>query len=269
VHFPIDYVIIASEALSHPILAKASIDSRYEFYTKNTEEFHRLINTNQLVRLNKYNIIGSKTGFLDESGYCLATQIQNNGKKYIIITLGADTRDNSFEDNENLLNKPIGCVTAVTDKHEKTVMEYIHIAEHVFPVGRLDKHTSGVLLLTNDGDFANRMTHPRYETKKTYVVRVDDPLEDEHLRKISEGIELEDGKTRPVKITVMSKDTVELTLHEGRNRIVRRMFEHFGYQVKALRRIKVGPFDYGNLKPGQCMEIPQKKIDAIMKTKSV
>jgi len=153
------------------------------------------------------------------------------------------------------LHKPVGCVTALTDRHEKTVMDYLTVKERVFPVGRLDKETSGLLLLTNDGDWANKVAHPRNETKKTYVATLDQPVKEAHLERLRDGIELEDGRTRPADARKRNPVTVELIIHEGRNRIVRRMFEALGYEVLALRRIRIGKITLGGLRPGQSREL--------------
>ncbi len=154
-----------------------------------------------------------------------------------------------------LFHKPVGCVTAVTDKHEKTVLEYVKVPERVFPVGRLDKETSGLLLLTNDGDFANSVAHPRYEVEKTYVAQLDRPVRDSHLKRLKRGVQLEDGKTSPADAKLLAPSTVELTIHEGRNRVVRRMFAALGYDVVALHRIRVGKLTLGDLRPGEWKEL--------------
>lgn len=148
-------------------------------------------------------------------------------------------------------NKPLGCVTAAKDKKFKTVMDYIKIRQRVFPVGRLDYHTSGLLLLTNDGDFANSVMHPRYETKKTYLVEIDRPIENKEIRKIESGVLLEDGKTSPAGIKKRSAVLLEVIIHEGKRHIVRRIFQGLGFKVKSLKRIKIGGLDLGNLKPGK------------------
>ncbi len=147
-----------------------------------------------------------------------------------------------------LFNKPIGCVTAVNDKRFKTVMDYIKIKTRVFPVGRLDYATSGLLLLTNDGDFANRIMHPRYEMNKTYLVELDKPVDNEKIRLIEQGIELEDGKTSPSKIKLIQNNSLKITIHEGKNRIVRRIFKKMGFRVKRLHRLAIGRLTLGDLK---------------------
>ena len=164
------------------------------------------------------------------------------------------------------LNKPAGYVTTVTDTHGRpTVVDLVKVRERVYPVGRLDLHTSGLLLLTSDGDFAERVTHPRYEIEKTYIVRIARPLGAAAWRKLQSGIELEDGPIRPEKVLITSDDrrTVEMTIHEGRNRIVRRALEAVGSRVVELRRTRIGPVDLGSLPSGKWRELTQAEIDAL------
>ncbi|MFH0870641.1 MAG: pseudouridine synthase [archaeon] len=155
-----------------------------------------------------------------------------------------------------MFNKPVGCVTALTDPEYKTVMDYIKIPERVFPIGRLDYNTSGLLLLTNDGDFANGIMHPRYEIKKTYRVGIDKAITDSQIAKLEAGVMLEDGKTSPAKIKKNRDNEVEITIHEGKKRIVRRMFQSLGFRMRFLERIKVGKLELGNLKLGEYRAIP-------------
>lgn len=138
-----------------------------------------------------------------------------------------------------LLNKPKDCVTTtIDDKGRKTVLDIVKRKERIYPVGRLDRNTTGTLLLTNDGELSHRLSHPSYEVEKIYNVGLDKNLEFEHARKIADGVELEDGKTAPcfVFIDPSDKKKVTVTITEGRYREVRRMFEHFDYEVKKLDR---------------------------------
>ena len=162
-----------------------------------------------------------------------------------------------------MFNKPVGCVTALNDKHFKTVMDYIDVEERVFPIGRLDRHTSGLLLLTNDGDFANRIMHPRYEIKKTYLVRLDKKVAKDDIKKIEAGILLEDGKTSQTKLFVVNEALVEIKIHEGKNRIVRRIFEELGYKVVQLKRIKIGKLDLGKLPVKKYKDLSEADIEKI------
>ena len=150
-----------------------------------------------------------------------------------------------------MFHKPVGCVTALRDREKKTVMHYIKIKERVFPIGRLDYNTSGLLLLTNDGDFANNVMHPRYEVKKTYIVELVQKISHSSIQQLERGVNLEDGKTSPAKVTQLSEYVLEIQIHEGKNRIIRRMMKKLGYQVKTLKRIKIGSLDLGKLSQGR------------------
>jgi len=166
-----------------------------------------------------------------------------------------------------LFNKPIGCITAVTDKRFKTVMDYVKIKERIFPAGRLDYNTAGMLLLTNDGDFANKIMHPSYETKKTYFVRLNKIISWSVLAPIERGIELEDGMTSPAKIRKINDIQLEITIHEGKKRVVRRIFEKLGFRVVYLERIKIGNLEMGSIKPGEYKYLKQPDIDKIFETR--
>jgi len=162
-----------------------------------------------------------------------------------------------------MLNKPFGCVCALTDSRYKTVMSYIDVKERVFPIGRLDYNTMGLLLLTNDGDFANKVMHPRYEIKKTYLVEIDKPINDKDIDLIEKGVELEDGKTSKSKVKKHNPKKVEITIHEGKNRIVRRIFKELGYNVMTLERIQIGKLGLGNLKPGKYIHVSDKDLKKV------
>ena len=142
-----------------------------------------------------------------------------------------------------LLNKPTGYVTTVSDPHGRpTVMDLIDVRERVYPIGRLDVDTEGLLLLTNDGEFAQKMAHPSFEIEKTYRAELSRPLTEECEALLARGVKLDDGPTGPALIKVISarRRRVDITIHEGRNRIVRRMFASVGSPVIRLRRIRFG-----------------------------
>jgi 23S rRNA pseudouridine2605 synthase len=150
-----------------------------------------------------------------------------------------------------MFHKPIGCVTALTDDKYNTIKDFINIKERVFPIGRLDFNTSGLLLLTNDGDFANKVMHPRYEVTKTYLAGVDDDINDKDIAEIEGGVDLEDGKTAPAKVKQVNSNTIEITIHEGKNRIIRRMLKELGFRVRFLHRIRIGNLTLANLEKGK------------------
>jgi len=142
-----------------------------------------------------------------------------------------------------LLNKPTGYVTTVSDPHGRpTVIDLIDVRERVYPIGRLDVDTEGLLLLTNDGEFAQKMAHPSFEIKKTYRAELSRPLTEKSEALLARGVKLDDGPTGPALIKVISarRRRVDITIHEGRNRIVRRMFASVGSPVIKLRRIHFG-----------------------------
>jgi 23S rRNA pseudouridine2605 synthase len=203
---------------------------------------------------------------LSNYGYCsrrkAETLIQDgrvkvNNKR---ITIGdkATEKDNLYVDNKLvdkeskiyiIFNKPIGCVTALRDRDYKTVMDFVKVKERVFPIGRLDFNTSGLLLLTNDGDFANKVMHPRYEVEKTYIVEIDRQISKKDILNIERGVKLRDGFTAPAKLRRINLDIIEIKVHEGKNRVIRRMFNKLGYRVESLERVAIGNLQLGKLKP--------------------
>lgn len=165
-----------------------------------------------------------------------------------------------------LLNKPKDFVTTTEDPHaDKIVMDLIKDActERIYPVGRLDRNTTGLLLFTNDGDLSKRLTHPSHTMKKVYQVSLDKPVTMEHLQQIADGIDLEDGHIVADAISYISnedKDEVGIEIHSGRNRIVRRIFEHFGYRVKKLDRVLFAGLTKKNLPRGKYRFLTDKEI---------
>jgi 23S rRNA pseudouridine2605 synthase len=151
------------------------------------------------------------------------------------------------------LHKPVGVVSTARDTHaRRTVLDLVpDRAERLYPVGRLDRDSSGLILLTNDGELANRLTHPRYEVPKTYRARVGGPpLGERALARLRAGVELDDGPTGPASVRRVSPHELEITIHEGRKRQVRRMCEAVGHPVLELRRVAFGPLRLGRIAPG-------------------
>nr|WP_106784600.1 pseudouridine synthase [Lysinibacillus timonensis] len=167
-----------------------------------------------------------------------------------------------------LLYKPRGVISAVTDdKGRKTVTDIFKLVpERIFPVGRLDYDTSGLILLTNDGEFAYQMTHPKFKIDKTYIARVKGVPTIEGLKKLQRGIMLEDGKTAPAKVSMTSFDQkankaiCEITIHEGKNRQVRRMFEAIGTPVVKLKRERYAFLNLAGLNPGEYRELTKHEV---------
>jgi 23S rRNA pseudouridine2605 synthase len=163
------------------------------------------------------------------------------------------------------VNKPAGVVSTASDPQRRpTVVSLVDSELRLYPVGRLDIDTTGLMLLTNDGELANRLTHPRFEVDKTYRVLVaNPPVRDAALRRLRAGVQLEDGLTSPARVRRVRPDTLELTIHEGRKRQVRRMCEAVGHPVRRLERTRFGPLELGSLKPGESRRLTPAELDAL------
>jgi 23S rRNA pseudouridine2605 synthase len=163
------------------------------------------------------------------------------------------------------LNKPLGVLSTARDPGGRpTVVELVPAAGRIYPVGRLDADSTGLIVLTNDGDLAHRMTHPRFEVPKTYRVRVaGGPPSARALRALREGIQLEDGMTAPARVAMKSSQLLEITIHEGRNRQVRRMCEAVGHPVRALERVRFGPLSLGHLPRGAWRRLAPTEVQRL------
>ncbi len=160
-----------------------------------------------------------------------------------------------------LLNKPPHVVTTLKDEENRpTVAQLIDIEERVVPVGRLDTNTTGALLLTNDGDLAHKLMHPSFEIDKVYEAEVEGEVTEDKLAALKNGVELEDGKTAPAKAKQTSSTQIELTIHEGRNHQVKRMFAVLDLQVKILHRSKYGPLNLEGLKIGKWRDLEPAEV---------
>jgi 23S rRNA pseudouridine2605 synthase len=232
------------------------------------------------VRLNK---------FISNSGICSrrkademisAGRVSINGK--IITDLGVKidpVNDKVFFNEKQvvnldklvyiLFNKPKDCITTAKDERGRsTVMDYVSVRERIYPIGRLDRNTTGALLLTNDGEFANMLMHPRHEVKKAYRVGLDKPLTPEAAAKLEKGIRLSDGKTEPAEIVPIRKGKqieVGIVIHEGRNRQVHRMFEALDYEVKKLERVAYGGITTEGLGRGRWRYLTSQEVRALKK----
>ena len=170
-----------------------------------------------------------------------------------------------------VLNKPKGIMSTTSDERgRRTVIDilpekYRHI--RLYPVGRLDKDSTGLLLLTNDGELTNRLTHPRFEHEKEYLVSISGKLNADEKQKLEQGIELEDGLTHPTEIKEVEAPpfNYSITIHEGRKRQVRRMFESIGHTVQLLKRVRMGNLNLGKLKEGEIRELNAKEVKALFK----
>jgi 23S rRNA pseudouridine2605 synthase len=168
-----------------------------------------------------------------------------------------------------VLNKPRGVVSTLADPEgRRTLADFLPGRERLFHVGRLDTDSEGLLILTNDGEFAHRLAHPSYEVPKTYLAEVAGVVNQATLRRLRGGISLDDGPVRPTGVTLVSTGTdrslIKITLHEGRNHIVRRTMEAVGHPVRRLSRTGIGPVRLGNLKVGQLRDLTQDELGGLL-----
>ena len=168
-----------------------------------------------------------------------------------------------------MLNKPRGYVTSMSDELDRRVVTDLleGVGERVYPIGRLDRNSEGLLLFTNDGNFANDVMHPSRHISKTYRVTVRPDINDEQLVQLSEGVEIDGRKTAPATVIVLEKQqgrvVLQMTIHEGRNRQIRKMCEAVGLEVARLKRTSVGPVKLGMLKPSEWRDLTPDELRAI------
>ena len=165
-----------------------------------------------------------------------------------------------------MLNKPLEVLSASSDdRGRKTVVDLIKTDKRIFPIGRLDYMTSGLILLTNDGELFNRLVHPKSEIYKKYYIKVFGEVKKEEIEELKKGVLLEDGKTLPAKVSGIkydkNKTSMYISIREGRNRQIRRMIEKFGYKVLMLRREKIGELSLGDLEEGKYRKLTKQEIE--------
>jgi 23S rRNA pseudouridine2605 synthase len=237
----------------------------------------------QIVRLQKYIAMSGISSRRGAEQMIEEGRVKVNGKKVteqgVKVEIGCDSVE---VDNQLIkvadkkiyiaLNKPAGFVTTSSDQFDRpTVMNLVEkeIHSRIFPVGRLDYETEGLLLMTNDGDWANRVSHPSFECKKKYYAVLKGVLTIPELNRIRRGVVIDGRKTKPAECEIMEIDMgmtlVEITIHEGRNRQVRKMFEAVGHTVKALRRDSVGIVQLGNLPEGRWRYLTSSEIEYFRK----
>ena len=207
-----------------------------------------------------------KHGFIQVNGVVETNCKRKIQEEDVLIYQGKKLKSQPF--HYLMLNKPKGYISSVKDeKGRKTVVDILSdVEERIFPIGRLDYNTEGLLLLTNDGEFMNKLLHPKYEIGKTYVARIDGIINMEDLDKLANGVKLEDGKTAPADVYLdsinktLKESRVEITIYEGKNRQVRRMFKALGYEVKALKRIAFADLTLSKLKRGEYRKLTETEL---------
>ncbi len=233
------------------------------------------------MRINKYIAAAGICSRRGADTLITEGRVKVNGKRILEPGLDVSEEDTVQVDGKTVtletkkyyiaLNKPDGFVTTTDDPFDRpTVMQLVtDIDARLFPVGRLDYHTEGLLLLTNDGDFANRLMHPKHEIYKTYIAHVPGFPTLGQLGALRHGVRLEDGKTAPAKVTVVRQypDGVDISIsiREGRNRQVRRMIEAIGYKVTRLVRVSVGNIQLGHLPKGKWRHLSSREMEEIIK----
>ena len=255
-------------------------EARPSVYSKKKQLEHkkRFFDMNAPIRLNRFVANSGVCSRREADEYILAGVITVNGN--VVTELGTKIyplkdrvlfHDQLLRSEKKvylLLNKPKNCVTTTDDPHARiTVMDIVKnaCAERIYPVGRLDRNTTGVLLLTNDGDLATTLTHPKFNKKKVYQVVLDKPISDIDMQKLKRGIVLDDGEIHVDEIAYIDDDhrQVGVEIHSGRNRIVRRMFEHIGYTVKQLDRSVFAGLTKKNLPRGKWRFLTEKEVQIL------
>lgn len=213
--------------------------------------------------------------------YILQGKVKVNGK--IVTELGTKINPSKDEiefegkklkqEEKNvyiLLNKPIGYVTTTNDQFGRDdVLDLVKVKERIVPVGRLDMYTSGALILTNDGDFVYKITHPKHEINKTYTVTLKGIITKEEAKKLQEGVDIGDYITKPAKVKILKTDSekqisrLEIVIHEGKNRQVRRMCEAVGRKVLALHRTKIGDIAVKDLELGKWRFLKREEVEKL------
>ena len=226
--------------------------------------------------------------FLCELGIGTRTEVKAHLKKGLVTVNGETIKKPETKIDENkdticfigkalayeavqyfLLNKPAGCVTATKDNLSDTVMSFLpdNRRDDLFPVGRLDKDTEGLLLITNDGQLAHELLSPRKHVDKTYFAVIDGKVEDQHIQQFLEGLDIGDEDlTMPAKLKILKSDEIseiELTIQEGRFHQVKRMFEAIGTKVTYLKRISMGTLTLGDLKPGEVRVLEEEEVEKL------
>ena len=216
-------------------------------------------------------ILEGKVSVNDKVVTELGTKIEPGVDK---VTFCGKVVKNNEENVYILLNKPIGYVTTAKDQFDRdTVLDLVKVNKRIVPVGRLDMYTSGALILTNDGEFVYKVTHPKHEITKTYTVTLKGIISNEAVENLKKGVKIEDYVTRPAKVKILKTDEeknisrLEITIHEGKNRQVRKMCESVGRKVLALHRSKIGKIGVKDIELGKWRYLKDREIQELLKNK--
>jgi 23S rRNA pseudouridine2605 synthase len=195
----------------------------------------------------------------------VVTDPARDAGEYDVVTLDGEKLGIAVGRVIYAVNKPAGVVSTARDPQGRpTVVSLAPGGVRLYPVGRLDRDTTGLILLTNDGELAHRLTHPRFEVQKAYRAVVSrPPVREQALRALRAGVELDDGRTSPAQVRRVAADTLEITIHEGRKRQVRRMCEAVGHPVRRLERVRFGPLELGSLRPGASRQLTPEEVSAL------
>ena len=236
----------------------------------------------EIVRLQKYIAMSGEASRRAAEKLISEGRVSVNGsivsEQGVKVEIGCDTvtLDGKPVEIKNkkyyiMLNKPVGYVSTAKDQFDRpTVVDLVKkdIGTRIFPVGRLDYDTEGLLLMTNDGDFTYRITHPKYHVEKTYIAVIKGGIKISDINKLRRGIKVEDYTTSPAQVEIMDAvegyTYVKITIHEGKNRQVRKMFDTLGYTVTALQRISIGQVELGNLPLGRWRHLTSHEINCLL-----
>jgi 23S rRNA pseudouridine2605 synthase len=233
------------------------------------------------VRLNKYLANLGLTSRRNIAELLKIKDVQVNGQKVVEIGVRVDPdKDVITIDGEAIkpdktlvyfiLNKPRGVISTAKDElGRKTVMSFVKTKERVYPVGRLDENTTGLILLTNDGELTNFLTHPKYHAPKTYEVIISDKISESKLNILKKGVFLKEEKTGPAEVDVLEENpkrtVLNITIHEGKNHQIRKMFSKLKLNIVALKRVAIGSLELGNLKIGESRQLTEEEVRELRK----
>ncbi|NOY78164.1 MAG: rRNA pseudouridine synthase [Calditrichaeota bacterium] len=231
-----------------------------------------------MIRLNKFIANAGVCSRRKADEWIQQGRVRVNGETVTHLGIQIDPENDRIEIDGNpivlpqkeiiiLFNKPKECLTTVSDPfRRKTVLDYVRVPYRIYPVGRLDYDTEGVLLLTNSGELAYRLTHPKYEIDKVYLVTLEKPVTSDMLLSLEKGVEIAPGRVVSGRVEKRSSHRIELTIHQGMKHQVKRMVQAVGNRVVALKRIRLGALHLGSLKPGEWRFLNTEEISQLKKT---